>query len=152
MFLRMSEQTYDPTLSNKPEDGHSSNIHHDDPEIHVNLLIYSFSVFRAPAKVTSVSYFIQRRNWDSLMLSYLRRSNRTVNGKSTEDAVRISASVSTDSREPWKRLSEQVSGLAVIRTGKIPKMKQYYHYWLFNDPISSSCVAQGESNGSMNED
>ena len=84
------------------------------------------------------------------MLSYLRLSNTTLNGKSTEKGglhlgicvERLMRAMETSVRT--------CSGLAVIRTGKIPNIKQCYHYRLSNDAISSSCVTSGESNGSMN--
>lgn len=71
------------------------------------------------------------------MLSYLRRSNRTLNGKSTEDVgphLGICVERLTRAMETSVRTC---SGLAAIRTGKIPYKKQCYHYRLFNDAISS---------------
>jgi len=74
------------------------------------------------------------------MLSYLRLSSRTLNGKSTEDGgphLGICVEKLTRAMETSVRTC---SGLAVIRAGKIPNMKQCYDYRLFNDAISSSCV------------
>ena len=75
------------------------------------------------------------------MLSYLRRSNRALNGKSTEDGgPHLGIRVERLTRAMETSVGT-CSGLAVIRTGKIPNMKQCYHYRIFNDAISSSCVA-----------
>ena len=57
MFLRMSEQTYDPTQRNNPEDGQSNNIHHDFPETYVNVYVTAFPFFEVPAKMIYVSCF-----------------------------------------------------------------------------------------------
>jgi hypothetical protein len=78
------------------------------------------------------------------MLSYLRRSNRALNGKSTEDGgphLGICVERLTRTMETSVRTC---SGLAVIPNGKTSNMKQCYNYRFLTTPFQHN-VLQRES-------